>query len=496
MNFTTPDYESFFHAVNASIPSSIFIFDEKLRVVMANQNFLEKSCRGVEQTLGRHLHDVLPVAFRDTPLEQQLRNVISDGATLRRQRMTYRAPGVSTRIYSYNICPLRLRRDFAAAILVMDDVTDLLRLSDQVREMQMHLASVVESAADLIISTNPEGRILTWNAASEQATGFSSNDMYGRPLANLIEAPKNTDVEIWFHEIGQSERRRSAEWPMMCKNGESIPVSWNLSLMTDINGKVTGAVVVGRNLLKQRELEAQVQQAEKLAALGRVIGGIAHEIRNPLGVSSGAAQLLKQRIASPALLDDCVDKIISGIRRASLIVDSLLRFARPSRIRETESVDMTQVLKNAVMFASGEASVGTSIHWDVRGPEESLHAQGVQSLLELVMINLVSNAFQVMPKGGELSILLTAENENVLIEIGDTGAGISEEHISRIFDPFFTTWKDSRRLGLGLSLSHSIVIQHGGSINVRQGSPLGSIFSVRLAQALPPAATALSAQTM
>lgn len=474
------DYETFFHAINATIPSSFLIFDDKLRVLMANQNFLEKSCRNLNQTLGRHLHDVLPAAFRDIPLDQQLHKVMFSGDTLRRQRMTYRAPGVSTRFYSYSICPLKLHGNCSGAILVMDDITDFLCLSDKVREMQLHLGSVVESAADLIISTDSAGKILTWNAASEKATGYSAPDMRGKPLARLIDKPENTEVEAWFREISRAQQRRSAEWPMICADGNTIPVSWNLSRMTGINGEVTGAVVVGRNLLEQRALEAQVRQAEKLAALGRVIGGIAHEIRNPLGVSSGAAQLLKRRLGSPELLDECVDKIIGGIKRASLIVDSLLRFARPSRIRETEAVDMVQVLRNALMFASGESAIGTTIEWDVQAPPQSLHAEGVQNLLELVMINLITNAFQSMPNGGVLRIRLQSTGTELLIEIADTGSGIPEAYVSKVFDPFFTTWKDSRRSGLGLSVSHSIVLQHGGSIDLRPAEPHGTIFALRL----------------
>jgi PAS domain S-box-containing protein len=479
MLLTTLDHESFFHAVMATIPSSILILDERLAVLSVNHNFLEKSHGSLSSTLGRRLHEIFPAAFQDTALDQQIRDVIISGRTLHRQRMTYRAPGVSLRIYSYSICPLQLYGGARGAILVMDDVTDLLRLGEEVRRMQLHLASIVESAGDLIISTDPTGAIMTWNAAAEKASGYTHVEVRGSKLADQIEEPQSLEVEACFSGIAEIDDRHSVEWPMRCRNGDSIPVSWRLSRMTDDLGEVTGVVVVGRNLVEQRAMEAQMHQGEKLAALGMIIGGIAHEIRNPLGVSSAAAQLMKHRITSPALLEECIGKVIGGIDRASLVVESLLRFARPGPITETTRINVVDMLKNALMFASGEAAAGTTVDWRLPVMADPLYAEGVQNLLELVIINLILNAFQAMPDGGRLTIGVRREGAEVVIEIGDTGPGIPKSHLSKIFDPFFTTRSDSRRSGLGLSVSHSIVRQHGGSVDVRT-SRRGTTFIVRI----------------
>ncbi len=480
MPFPTLDHESFFHAAMETIPSSILIFDERLVVRMVSRNFLEKSRVSLDSTLGRRLHEIFPPAFQDTALDQQIREVIGSGNTLHRQRMTYRAPGVSLRIYSYSVCPLQLQEGARGAILVMDDVTDLLHLSEKVRRTQLHLASVVESAGDLIVSTDPSGAIMTWNAAAENATGYTQAEMLGRPLAERVEPPQDREVADCFRQIAAVGDRRSFEWPVRCRHGQSIPVSWHLSYMTGTGGEVIGAVVVGRNLVDQRAMEAQMRQAEKLAALGMVIGGIAHEIRNPLGVSAAAAQLMRRCADSPQLLDECIAKVIGGIDRAALVVESLLRFARPVPIRETTRVDVVEVLRNALMFASGEAAAGTQVAWRLPQPARPLHARGVQNLLELVIINLMLNSFQAMPDGGTLSIDCRADGREVVIEIGDTGPGIPDAYLSKVFDPFFTTRNDSRRSGLGLSVSHSIVQQHRGTLTFRTSPTEGTTFAVRL----------------
>ena len=173
MALTPLDHESFFHAIMATIPSSILIFDERLAILTVSHNFLEKSRGSLSAILGRRLNEIFPSAFQDTAIERQLREVIATGRTLHRQRMTYRAPGVSLRIYSYSICPLQLLGGSRGGILVMDDVTDLLQLGEEVRRMQLHLASIVDSAGDLIISTDPNGVIMTWNTAAEKSTGYS-----------------------------------------------------------------------------------------------------------------------------------------------------------------------------------------------------------------------------------------------------------------------------------------------------------------------------------
>jgi hypothetical protein len=196
--------------------------------------------------------------------------------------------------------------------------------------------------------------------------------------------------------------------------------------------------VVGRNLVEQRAMEAQMRQAEKLAALGMAIGGIAHEIRNPLGVSSAAAQLMRSCAGSPGRIEECIGKVIGGIERASLVVESLLRFALPGPLRETTRVDVVEVLTNALNFASAELPARTTVGWKLPPRVRPAYAQGVQNLLEMVIVNLMLNAFQAMPEGGRMLIGLRFDGPEIVIEIGDTGPGIAPEHVTKIFDPFFT----------------------------------------------------------
>jgi signal transduction histidine kinase len=141
-----------------------------------------------------------------------------------------------------------------------------------------------------------------------------------------------------------------------------------------------------------------------------------------------------------------------------------------------------EVLQSALLLVSSEAAPGTKVQWDTSQIQTAAHAEGVQNLLQLVMINLITNAFQAMSDGGELTVSVGV-SKDILIEIHNTGPEIPEAQLTKVFDPFFTLRNDSRRSGLGLFVSHSIVQQHGGTITVRTSPSGGTTFSVRLPRA-------------
>ncbi|HVH74757.1 MAG TPA: ATP-binding protein [Stellaceae bacterium] len=386
------DYEGFFNAIMSASLSAILVIDNQLRVLHASRSFLATARTTGSDMIGRRICDVFPVAFWEGGFDDRIREVIGSGARVLRERISHRMPGMPQRIYTYSIGPLPLCCGGRAAILVLDELTDLPAAIGEARQAQLRDESAAEGGE---------------HAAAER-----------------------------------------------------------------------------------RALEAQLRQAEKLAALGMVIGEIAHELRNPLGISSAAAQLLKNRTVSAPMQQECVEKVIAGIARASRVVESLLCFARPGRGRETTQVDVVELLRNALMFASGEAAAGVTVSWNVEGPVDapaaSFCTDGVQHLLELVMINMIANAFQAMPAGGQLSLAIRREGEDIAVEIGDTGCGIPETDLPRIFDPFFTTRSDTRRSGLGLSVSHSIVQQHRGGIAVRSRPGEGTLFVIRLRASAAP----------
>ncbi|MBI4007585.1 MAG: PAS domain S-box protein, partial [Planctomycetes bacterium] len=178
-------YKRFCEMILSSIPSSILIFDSEQKVVFANKNFLIKSRKSEENTIGKGIDDILPPVLTEySRLSERIRRVFEEGRRDSGQEMLYRAPGLPSRVYYYNLTPLKDdNRVVESVMLLMDDITEQVRLREKVRRTERHLASVVESANDIVVSMDPYGLIMTWNNAAERISGFIESNLLGNHLA-------------------------------------------------------------------------------------------------------------------------------------------------------------------------------------------------------------------------------------------------------------------------------------------------------------------------
>lgn len=474
-------YKELYQMLLRSVPFSLVLIDPGLRVAQANRNFIEKARRTVANTIGARIGEVFPDAILEfTQLEIKIRRVFNTGLPEPGAQMTYRAPGIRNRIFYYTVIPIKAGLVVENAMLVMDDITEKVQLSEKVRMAERHLASVVECANDLVISTDVEGRITSWNPAAERITGYRTGEAKGGLLAELCDALQASDMTAIIGHLVHGDRVNFREINLVARSGGLIPVDWSFSSIRDDAGKVDGVVAVGRDLSERRALEQHLYQSEKLAALGVMAGGIAHELRNPLSVSYSAAQFLLDPSDDPQFQQECVRKIIEGISRASLIIENLLRFARPSSSDQTESLNLVAVVQETLSMLTPQARLQkVTVTEDYTEP--LLLVSGNANLLQQVIMNLVLNAYQAMPAGGEVMVSVRQESGEAVVRVCDSGCGISPSHLAKIFDPFFTTRPVGKGTGLGLSICHTIVKQHGGSINVERNElGQGCTFAVRL----------------
>jgi signal transduction histidine kinase len=255
--------------------------------------------------------------------------------------------------------------------------------------------------------------------------------------------------------------------------------------MTNDEGQTVGFVIVGRDLTERRKLEMQIQESQKLASLGVMARGIAHEIRTPLTIASSAAQFLAEENLTPEFHRECAGKVYSGIRKAGAIIENLLRFAHPTTNTNRTPVDLAGVVKGALSIVKHQAKV-QNIEVETHLPPGPCPVLGVAGLLEQVFTNLFLNAMHAMPNGGTLEVSAERDGGDLLVRVADTGTGISPEDLDKIFDPFYTKAPPGKGTGLGLSICYSIVDQHRGSIGVESQGGKGSTFTVKL-PLLPPA---------
>ena len=463
-----------------SVPSSLVVIDRSLRIVSVNRNFLDKGRREMQTTLGHKIEEVFPhVLVEYTKLDQKVRDTFRTGQAVEGGKVAYRAPGIRTRIYYYRLIPLKTRETVENVMLLMDDITEREQLGEEVRRAERHLASVVECANDLVVSIDFEGRIVTWNPAAERTLGLKAETVKGQTLISLCVAEHQPVMADVLQGLLRNEQVHNTEVSLLTATGQKVPIAWSCSSMLDDADKVGGIVAVGRDLTERHQLEAQLIQSAKMAALGSMAGGIAHEVRNPLGVISVNAQLLLEHPDDLELHLDCARRVYAAAQRASLIIESLLKFAQPRSERARE-VDLHAALEETFAFLGYQLALQKVVLVKAFQPDlPSVYCN--LELLQQVFTNLILNACNAMPTGGTLIVeTRTGEADQVEICFKDTGQGIPPEHLAKVFDPFFTTMPVGKGVGLGLSISYNIIQQHQGVITVTSQVGQGTTFTIQL----------------
>ncbi len=472
--------ERFITRILESVPSSLVVIDRSLRIVSVNRNFLDKGRREAQTTLGRKIEEVFPhVLVEYTKMDQKVRDIFRTGQSVEGGKVAYRAPGIHTRIYYYRLIPLKARETVENVMLLMDDITEREQLGEEVRRAERHLASVVECANDLVVSIDPQGCIVTWNPAAERTLGLKADKVKGRPLISLCAAEHRPVMANVLHGLLHNEKVHNTEVSLLTATGQEVPIAWSFSPMLDDADKVGGIVAVGRDLTERRQLEAQLIQSAKMASLGAMAGGIAHEVRNPLGIISASAQLLLERPDDLELRTECARRMHASAQRASLIIESLLKFSRP-RSEHMREVDLHAALEDTFSLLGHQLGLQKVVLVKSFQPDfPSVYCN--LELLQQVFTNLILNACNAMPAGGTLTVeTRTSAVGRVEICFKDTGQGIPPEHLSKIFDPFFTTMPVGKGVGLGLSISYSIIQQQQGVIRVTSQVGQGTTFTIQL----------------
>ena len=483
----------FAECILESIPSSLVVIDRSLRVVSVNHNFLEKTRREEPATLGHRIEEIFPQVLLDyTRMAQRVQEAFHTGQAMEGEKLVYRAAGLPTRTYYYRLVPIyRSPRPFGGkswenepvenVMLLMDDVTEREQLGKEVRRVERHLASVVECANDLVVSLDTNQQIITWNHAAETTSGYHAEEVNKRTLVSLCALDQQPLMNAMLRdELSHRTSVAHAEISLQTAKGHTVPIAWSFSPMLDDSGRVAGIVAVGRDLTEQRRMEEQLIHSAKMASLGIMAGGIAHEVRNPLGIISACAQLLLESPDDLDLRSQGLQKIQAATERASLIIENLLKFSRPEGERARKKVNLQVVLEETLALLAHQMAL-QKVTLRRQYQKELSQINGNSELIQQVFTNLVLNACNAMPEGGWLTVMTHSTDDNQ-VEIGfsDTGRGIPAEYLEHIFDPFFTTMPVGRGVGLGLSISHSIVKQHQGSIKVQSEPGRGSTFTVFL----------------
>jgi len=333
--------------------------------------------------------------------------------------------------------------------------------------------SLVDHMPIGLVAMDPEEKLMAFNETAEAFFGLSARDVLGRRAAEilpeiLVEIPKTIDVTRTILE-------REIECPL--GDGRNAPLEVIATRLQDDEGTFFGYAILFRDLTEVQRLKREVERSRRLAAIGSLAAGVAHEIRNPLSSIKGFATYLRERYRDNP--DDCrvADIMIQEVERLNRVIGHLLEFSRPLVMNRQETA-IEPILRHTLKMIEGQArekGVTLQTEFPVEMPAVSLDSDKMIQ----VFLNLTLNALNAMEKGGTLSVtLLKPDPRTILVDVADTGTGIAKGELSRIFDPYFTTKPSGT--GLGLAIAQRIVEAHGGKISVASELGKGTVFSVFL----------------
>jgi len=330
---------------------------------------------------------------------------------------------------------------------------------------------VVTSLPVGLIARDKNGKIAFFNSAAERITGLDLSKARGEDPENILPT--------YFCGLKDSLDRGESisEKEMVCEFSKDkiVPVSVSTSQIINEEGQFVGQVLILRDLGEIRRLQDEVRRKEKLAAIGGLAAGVAHEIRNPLSSIKGLASYFKSKFEEDSDDKEAASVMIQEVDRLNRVISELLEFARPTQLN-LKSTDINDILEHSVRLIKQEA-VTKGITIKLNLSQQRLTAEIDSDRFSQCLLNLYLNALQAMDNGGRLTIENSITEESLIkIEIKDTGSGIHTEDLNKIFDPYFTT--KAKGTGLGLPIVHKIIEAHKGEIKVRSVSGQGTSFTI------------------
>jgi two-component system sensor histidine kinase PilS (NtrC family) len=374
----------------------------------------------------------------------------------------------------------------ATAALATRLATELRRAGEHIASQGLKLRDLAALHEDVIrgltsglVTVGRDGRVLTFNAAAAEIVGRPATEAIGRPLDEIMPG-----LAALQASVGDGALRRGEVTQVIAGGHERRTLGVSLSPLVDSNGRTVGRIVNFQDLTELRRMEVAMQRAERLAAVGRLAAGIAHEIRNPLAAISGSIELLRQTAdaeAAPPRMPgenrELMSIVIREVDRLNGLITELLEFARP-RALETERLDVAATMAEMLKVFENDKRLGDARVELVTDGAPLVEADAAQ--LRQVVWNLLRNAAEAAP-GQPIRVEVRAEGELVALTICDRGPGIAAEHRARIFEPFFST-KDGGT-GLGLATVHRIVDEHKGAVEFDCPESGGTAVTVRLPRA-------------
>lgn len=468
----------------------ILMVDENDRAIYANSKMAEILKHPKDELIGKDVRELLPFQHMSL-IHDLIQKIDSEHPEYLRFCTTIQPGGASQEFQAFETC-IVVSRVGKSVITCMyfHDLTKHIEIERQLFDANNFLNNIIMSSADGIVVADITGKILIFNESAERILGYSPEEVIGKSGALSRVASPELSREIMRRmrsdEYGPPGKVTSTRITLVRKDGEEVPVNFSAAIIKK-NGREIGSVGIFSDLRERlrirKELEdarSQLIQAEKIASVGRLAAGVAHEINNPLSGILMFADLLMRDLSGNQQYCADLEEIVSQTLRCKQIVNRLLDFSRQS-IGQRLAMDINTVINRSAELLAHQA-LFHDVEFIMDLQADIPEMMGDPGQLQQVFTNLIINAGTAVNGKGKITIISRFDpvSEHITLQFADTGPGIPEEIISKIFEPFFTTKGPGEGTGLGLSVAYGIIQQHGGSIGVKNSSPSGAVFTIIL----------------
>jgi PAS domain S-box-containing protein len=414
-----------------------------------------------------HVLSELPRLFRDGHAAYEYRFLHRDGTyrwILEETKVTHDAAGNLAEVIGY-----------------LTDITERKRTEEKVRAASIYARSLIEASLDPLVTISPDGKITDANKATELVTGVSRDQLIGSDFSNYFTDPEKARQS--YEEVFAKGFVKNYGLTIRDKSGKVTDVLYNATVYRDETGEVQGVFAAARDITERKRIEARLAESQRLAGIGEATAMVGHDLRNPLQGIVSTIYLAKRQLENPPEpsgeagvkpgLVDMLETIERESQYMDKIVSDLQDYAAPLKA-ELKPVEMEPLVKDTLSKIRIPRNVKVSFK-----VSEALQRVMIDPVvMRRVFTNLIVNAIQAMPNGGELGIDLYGTDESMFIAFKDTGVGIPERNMGKLFNPFFTT--KAKGQGLGLPVCKRLVEAHDGRITVESKPGEGSTFTVEL----------------
>ncbi len=469
----------------------IFTLDEAGTIISLNRRFSGLTDFAREEWLSRHWVELVSPDDRTTA-ELNFRDVIH-GKT-RHFEMHLAAPNGKTLCLSVNLNPIFQRGEVIGCVGFARDVTQRKKLEQEITDLKNFNESIIQSIGSGLMTIDPNERISSFNQAAEETLGHRALEVIGKSIREIL--PPEECNKLLPKTGERSESLLNREMELTRKDKKKIFVGFTVAPRIDQHNKSVGTIISFRDISQIKQMQAEVLRMDRMASLGVLASGIAHEIRNPLAGIKTVAQTLEEEIEAGDHRREYLGRIVRQVNRMDELLRTIFTYARPQPpvrkparleeiIQEVVALMEQRMVHHEIVLEQIYSSELPSIYVDVHQ-------------IEQVFINLFLNALDAMPAGGTMTI--SAQGRQAVLElidrrgkrhpssnrpalyvevkVSDTGAGIPKENLQTIFDPFFTT--KAQGSGLGLSIVYRIIEEHRGDIQVESEVGNGTTFTLLL----------------